>query len=91
MFPKFKISIYFMLYLLKFFSNFDIYQTNFYRCVLQIALVCLMWIFVLTLIKLIIKNKIGKKVFFYERESVQKNFLFRTLKNCKILNKLLKF
>lgn len=81
-----------MLYLLNFFSNFEIYQTNYYfSCVLQIVLVCLMWIFVLVLIKLIIKNKIGKKVFFYERESVQKNVLFRTLKNCKILNKLLKF
>jgi uncharacterized membrane protein len=66
-----------MLYLLNFFSNFDIYQTNYHRSVFQIVLVCLIWIFVFVLIKLIINNKIGKKVFFYQKESARKNVLYR--------------
>jgi hypothetical protein len=45
--------------------NFEIYETNYRRYIFQISLIVVMWIVVQTTIKMMIVNKIGKKVFFY--------------------------
>jgi hypothetical protein len=90
LFPKLKITLYFILHLSYLISNFEIYDTNYFRYFFQIGLICLLWFINLTLIKMIINTKIGKKVFIYHSVHEGNKYVCNYFKNWKIVTYFLK-